>query len=378
MNTPSLCFRYLIASVLLFHTAYGCVPTIYVSPRDQATSISQCRPIPGTRNAFRNESAVSQIGVPHDAMANVASLSLDAQRTAAAIGILDLIAAWPALDKDADGERRALNLVSLRQELARRIALVAGDVMNTMAAIGCESARSDHAGDAVGEAHQEISEQALFVVFVSDIWIGIISGALLLSGHSLAAAANQVFGGVTATTFGSAETVLHVDQDFRHPQNVLRELWEGPQDSQLFPASVWRFLNSPAEEDPQRTVREALLDRWQTEGRIRDAPGESRALLLSDGGRYTQRDLRVRAEMLRQLGSEVLRLWLAIHRLKYELVQWFDALPLVLSATHPGSELIGKVGGEVRVGSCIVHCERRFDSRRDRNMQMEWAKPLAS
>src|SRR5690242_4304686 len=51
-------------------------------------------------------------------------------------------------------------------------------------------------------------------------------------GASLSA--NEVFGGVAATSFGTVDTVLHIDQDFRHPHNFLRELWAGPSESQLF------------------------------------------------------------------------------------------------------------------------------------------------
>lgn len=61
--------------------------------------------------------------------------------------------------------------------------------------------------------------------------------------------------------------------------------------------------------------------------------------------------------MLRQLGSEVLRLWLAIHRLKYELVQWLDAVPLVLNAAPTGNEQVGKVATPSEVSSLGVAAE---------------------
>jgi hypothetical protein len=226
-----------------------------------------------------------------------------------------------------------LSAVSLRQAVSSRISLVASDVMTTIAALECEAARSDHVAHAVAEAHQDVSERALFAVFASDIFIGIIPGALMLAGHDIAADINEIFGGAMATAFGSVDAVLHIDQDFHHPRNFLRELWDEPDESKLFPASVWRFLNGPSEENPQQTVRELLLKRWHDAGPWRgqtSMPDERDELvrLLSEGGRYDERLLRIRGEMLRQLGSEVLRFGLSIHRLKYELTQWLDAQPI--------------------------------------------------
>ncbi len=95
---------------------------------------------------------------------------------------------------------------------------------------------------------------------------------------------------------------------------------------------VWKFLNDVSDQDPDRTVREALLARWRTEGfwdepeLLPDAQGHL-PLLLGEGGRYGQKALRMRAEMLQHLRSEVLRLGLSVHLLKYELTRWFDEQP---------------------------------------------------
>jgi hypothetical protein len=259
-------------------------------------------------------------------------LSQEARRTAIHIDLLSLpeIAAYE--DPNEQGDHR-LAMVSLRQALSRRIALAASDVMSTIAALDCEAARSDHVADAISEAHQDVSERALFAVFASDIFIGIIPGALMLAGESIAAEASEIFGGVAGTAFGSVDAVLHIDQDFQHPKNFLHELWEGPARSRLFPPSVWRFLNDTAEEDPRWTVRERLLARWESEERWDTAQRSSNGddelpLLLGQGGRYSEKLLRIRAEILRQLASEVLRLGLATHRLKYEIVQWLDSEPV--------------------------------------------------
>ena len=111
-------------------------------------------------------------------------------------------------------------------------------------------------------------------------------------------------------------------------------LWvlsDGPSDPQLFPLSVWRYLNSPSEEDATRTVRDALKQRWETKGRWGGKSGEEshlHTLLIGAGGPYGEKELRLRAEMLTQLRAEVLQFGQNLHRLKYEAVSWLDQLTL--------------------------------------------------
>ena len=311
----------------------GCVPDLQASRRALAdATVSRCHP-PFLRPAVSFDiSRPQMMATGNQFRARMPRLSEEAQRTAIQIDLLPLLERGRHSD-DLEQKADALTMISLRQEISRRIALAASDVMGTIAALDCEASRSDHVADAISEAHQDVSERALFAVFASDIFIGIIPGALMLAGESIAAEASEVFGGVIGTAFGSVDALLHIDQDFQHPNNFLRELWDGPAESRLFPRSVWRFLNDAAEEDPRWTVREQLLVRWETEGRWDHPRAPENAdpdlpLLVGHGGRYSERLLRVRAEILRQLASEVLRLGLATHRLKYEILQWLDAEPL--------------------------------------------------
>lgn len=323
----------LIAAVIIESLA-GCLPNLQASQRAQADALlSRCRPPRDVTRLSGSPFVPRWIGAGIEAGIPVSLLSIEAQRTAAQIGFLDLPERF-SMRPDGSQERQALAMISLRQALSNRIALVVSDVMATIAALDCEAARSDHLANAIAEAHQDVLDRALFAVLASDIFIGVIPGALMLSGLGIAAEAIEVFGGVTAVGFGSVDTVLHIDQDFRHPHNFLQELWEGPSESQLFPPVVWRFLNDTSDQDPDRTVREVLLARWRTAGLgdepelLPDATGRP-SLLFGEGGRYDQKTLRMRAEMLQHLRSEVLRLGLSVHLLKYELTQWFDKQPLV-------------------------------------------------
>ena len=219
---------HLLTVVALMESLAGCLPSLQVSQRVQADAlVSRCRPprnvtqLSGSPFVPRWARTGIEAGIP------VSHLSIDAQRTAALIGFRDLFG-WSTVTPVGSQKRDALAMIYLRQTVSHRMALVTSDVMATIAALDCEVARSDHLANALAETHQDISDQALFAVLASDIFIGVIPGALLLSGKAIAAEAIEVFGGMMAVGFGSVDAVLHLDQDFRHPHNFLREFWEGP------------------------------------------------------------------------------------------------------------------------------------------------------
>jgi hypothetical protein len=155
--------------------------------------------------------------------------------------------------------------------------------------------------------------------------IGVVAGSLALAGQATAAAANAILGGALSVGIGGAATVfLGGEHDFQHPRNHLRELRDPPAQSALFPASVWRYLNGPSRTLPGETVRDALLTYWGRDGRLGE-PGSTTEqrrteLLFGDGGTYQITALRIRAEMLNHVKSEILRMGQNLNQLLYEVL----------------------------------------------------------
>jgi hypothetical protein len=217
---------HLLLPVMFVVGLIGCLPQLQASQRAQADAMASRCHAPFLRSQAGPEiSGTPMMATGSHLTPRILPLSREAQRTAVQIDLFSV----PHIDTDNDHpghEADNLAMVSLRQALSRRIALASSDVMSTIAALDCEAARSDHVADAISEAHQDVSERALFAVFASDIFIGIIPGALMLAGESIAAEASEIFGGVIGTAFGSVDAVLHIDQDFQHPNNFLHELWK--------------------------------------------------------------------------------------------------------------------------------------------------------
>jgi hypothetical protein len=91
----------------------------------------------------------------------------------------------------------------------------------------------------------------------------------------------------------------------------------------MFPHSVWRYFNGPSWVLPGETIRQALLEYWKEEGRLDQADDVEKRrdeLFFGQGGIYRMKELRIRAEMLNHLKSEVLRIGQDLNNLLYEVL----------------------------------------------------------
>lgn len=315
--------RTLIASIIILCTGAGCLgqsQTLHrlhgdaTTPRCNAQTKTHLLPAPRERNMsnYRDDPVVE-------------ALPARVREVAAAINVLDLLSDLRRLEREAvERPDVAWRLLKTRQQISHRIALAAFDVTSTVAELDCEESRADHVADGLREMLQERADRDLFLVFAGDLWIGVIAGSLLLAGQETASAANAIFGGLFATGIGSASAFADETHAFHHPRNHLHDIREGPPQSTLFPASVWRYLNGPSWILPGETIRQALLEYWKEEGRLsepdNDTDKKRNELYFGEGGIYRMKELRLRAEMLDHLKSEVLRMGQDLNNLLYEVL----------------------------------------------------------
>ena len=257
---------------------------------------------------------------------DIIELSPSARQTAATIRVFGLLKRIPLLEREAKAQPDTMwRLLWTRQQIVDRISLAAFDVSSTVAEIDCEESRADHVADGMQEVRQDRQERGLFLAIIGGALIGVVAGSLALAAQATASAANAILGGVLSVGIGGAATVfLGGEHDFHHPRNHLRDLRDPPAQSALFPASVWRYLNGPSRTLPGETVREALLTYWSQDGRLGE-PGSGteqrrNELLFGDGGTYEITVLRIRAEMLDHVKSEILRMGQDLNQLLYEVL----------------------------------------------------------
>jgi hypothetical protein len=210
----------------------------------------------------------------------------------------------------SSGTRAELRSLRVRQNVMDRVLLATLDVSSTLAEIDCEGERGDHLRGRLQRIENRRTRRLSLATIMVGAFTAAVSGGLGLAG----AAGGDLAAIVGGTTEASVASTLLLGPASGEPlhtrRNLLRDVWEGPADSLLFPRSVWRFLNRRPGGDPQRpTVAEDLRAEWRSDGRL-GPPGSTEergrvALLFGDGGTYTVDDLELRDATLDLLEASV-------------------------------------------------------------------------
>jgi hypothetical protein len=131
-----------------------------------------------------------------------------------------------------------------------------------------------------------------------------------------------------SSVFGGTALFTHSEHNFSHQRNLLKEIWDDPNDSALFSPAIWRFLHSQPK-DGGATFRAEVIKAWRQEGRL-GQPGSSDeskrvTLLFGPGGTYASTNLRARASMLESLEATIQLMNEDLELFLREII-WFVAL----------------------------------------------------
>ena len=250
---------------------------------------------------------------------NVLGFTSGVVRTADTFDLLDRLKQIPTLE--ADVERKAVGadvrLLKLHVQLLGQALVASLEASSAAAEARCEQARTDQLADRLaGKQSARRTTLTLTSVIIAGV-TSIITGGLL-TGDSLAAGIVAVTGGALGAGAGGLALLDGGGHEFQHRRNLLKDIWEGPEESAVFPHTVWQFLNRSRKGSEGRTLREDLIAGWRQEGRLGEPDSESEstrtALLFGEGGIYQVDDLRARTAMLEMLASVI--------DLMHEDLQW--------------------------------------------------------
>jgi hypothetical protein len=174
------------------------------------------------------------------------------------LDLLSEFAAYQANGAHAT-DREHIRLLELRQQLSDRLLLVSFEIRSVTAEAACEEARAAHVAERLQKVQDKKVHTQTLVAIVGEAMIGIVAGGLSLAGAGVAAATMDIAGASFSTGFGLAAFIEKETHQFQHRRNLLREVWEGPEHSKLFPASVWKYLTTAIEDTP--TLRERVWSR---------------------------------------------------------------------------------------------------------------------
>ena len=210
----------------------------------------------------------------------------------------------------ARGTGAELRRLRLRQAIGDRITAAMLDVSAALAEIDCEGER----GDQIKNRLQAIETRRAWRLSLGSILAGALTagvtgglGLVGVPGADIAAIA----GGAAEGSLGASVLFGEASGTLRTEPNLLREVWERPARSALFPETVWRYLNRPipGQGGGPATIAEAVVAEWRAGDRF-GPPGSAEerartALLFGPGGTYTVDDLDVRESLLELLETGV-------------------------------------------------------------------------
>jgi hypothetical protein len=115
--------------------------------------------------------------------------------------------------------------------------------------------------------------------------------------------------GIVEGALGFGTLQVHPTTDFRHPRNILAEIWYGTAHED-FPPSIWIYLSRPEHGTRAGALRDDLLDTWRASrglnGGLKGAEASAHvALYFGAGGRYDADELEERAQMLLEVRDMV-------------------------------------------------------------------------
>ena len=229
-----------------------------------------------------------------------------------ALDIAEIIGAGETLDRVARLEQSndASALLAERARLATAINLAALAARSVVAELDC-----DHERMLIGvQSLRNAEESNTRIYTVASILVtavtGIATSALTpVPGAIRIEAVLGIAGGAAGGALGVAALFAHPTLSFRHSRNLLRELWEGPAHSALWPDVVWAYLSDRRFAlGQQHSLRENLVRGWRVLGRLggdRAPTPRLVALFFGDGGRFDADELDALVAMSSELRAAV-------------------------------------------------------------------------
>lgn len=228
---------------------------------------------------------------------------------ASSIGILSELQHLANLENKIKNknDNHDFQVLQLQHRLLSYVVLIMLEVNSVVAEVQCEETKINEIIDHLQKAQTIHNDFMTLASIITSGVTGILGGVFNITGNVLADAIIAISGGTASSVFAGYTLFEHTNYSLEHPRNILKEVWDGPEVSKIFPSSIWRFLTSPRRDN--LTPRDGVLDKWKSrlsiniEGTEREK--ELIELLFSKGGNYKLSDLRTRASMLNILVSTI-------------------------------------------------------------------------
>jgi hypothetical protein len=253
--------------------------------------------------------------------------SFEALNTANAINVFDLLKELveiKALCKIQNSYENRLRLLELVQKLNFKIHLSTLEISAVAGEMDCEEERADQIAVYLKEKEDNLETKLTAGAIVIGATGAISAGTILAAGNTTNLPEFiGIFSGFTETVLGTLIYLNKQSVNFYHERNALKEIWEGPEISDIFPPSIWYYLNYKSHNE--KSIREQIKERWLSYGQIADKKNHINPVFFNKGGKYNANELVNRANMYDQIESYINLMLQDIKVLSYEIQQVYLA-----------------------------------------------------
>ncbi len=227
-----------------------------------------------------------------------------------AIDILDELKELDSLQRlDSTSLEIRVKELELINYITNTIYISSFEIESLAAALGCEEERASQIADYLERQESQRDRRLTAAAISMSALSSISTGVFLFLPPSYWDDIIGISTGIIGGSLSVRSMMIDSKVRFEHPDNLLEEIWSGPDYSTLFPPSVWYYFTEPFFSALEsNTIRESLIKRWKEFQALSPAGSsdeEYEKLFFAEGGVYTTSQLRTRADMLDQTELEV-------------------------------------------------------------------------
>ena len=191
-----------------------------------------------------------------------------------------------------------------KQQIFNRLLLASIEVASLAAEFDCESERSKQLADYLDHLNDtRVEKYTIFSVITG----AVTSIATLGNSNSKAQLVVGVTGSIVSAVFGGLAVVSSKQKIvFKHPRNLLADIWLESKTSAYYPPFIWFILKEKEfSNSKDNSIIHNIKERWIDEGMVDTLNTKQEELYFGTGGKYHADELHTRTNMINQLKAEV-------------------------------------------------------------------------
>lgn len=228
-----------------------------------------------------------------------------------AIGLIDMLEEYILKVEHKSNIEDEVELLQLRQKINQRINLASIEISAVASEIDCEEERIEQIANFIRNKEDKLETNLTVGAIVTGAVGAILSAVIFINDpDDNSVEYVGISTGLTEVLFGTLLLTNNKKVYISHDRNILRDLWEGNEVSNVFPPSIWYYLNYHNPDDEYSiSVREQILEKWMKFGQITDSKENKRKKLINlyfkEGGKYTTEQLFNRSNMHDQVEAQI-------------------------------------------------------------------------